>query len=576
MSEEKKAVDKGQDPLVATIEDQEKIIDQVLTTFESKAVPGFERALVIRIGATLDLPTRKHSFSVGDSVAINKDSVFNYLNFKGKIGEIKVMDVDDKIGWALVDFEGNQKPLRYGNPDFDKGACDLVLIKEVEPKKYMHDSMVSLCYEHGRVIDHIHTLGLKLKVGDTVLVNHENRHIVTKIENAQSIGAKALVNVVHADGRLEVSIDGLSRIVEQNPEWANTVLSQGDEVLVDPSYSVAFAVLKKKNRKVSDSSSGKLGLNDVIGLEDAKQAIRDYFREWKNRELYQSAIEGTKHVSLQSKGFLLVGPPGNGKTVLVKAIAKEEGAIVLSLPSTEALQKYVGDGPALIRSIASEANRLSNETGKVAIIFVDEIDAIGRVRSSDGQNEYLNSLTNALLTSMDGVDQRGNVLWIGATNRGDLLDEALTRPGRLDQVFYIGRPQPDDVPKFFKLFLEGVKLADSSLEEFVTFAAGEYLSQQLVVAGIQFSGITVPTEVIFAHVGSGATIENIVKTALRTAVRRDADKGNKAFSGILRDDLHHAVLESFNSVKSTNIDNALKEFLKNHNDKTVISINYVS
>lgn len=156
----------------------------------------------------------------------------------------------------------------------------------------------------------------------------------------------------------------------------------------------------------------------------------------KNSTLYKNAGAEIP------KGILLEGPPGTGKTLLAKAIAKETNATFLSVPASEFVELFVGMGAAKIRDLFEQAREAVEEKNSSVIIFIDEIDAVGKQRGSImGGNDEREQTLNQLLTEMDGFQANNNIIVIAATNRKDILDAALLRPGRFDRIIYV--PLPD-------------------------------------------------------------------------------------------------------------------------------------
>lgn len=177
-----------------------------------------------------------------------------------------------------------------------------------------------------------------------------------------------------------------------------------------------------------------IGYDDVAGLEEQKQSVREAI------ELPLNSPELFKKVGVEPpKGILLVGPPGCGKTLLAKAVANHTDATFIRMVGSELAQKYIGEGGRMVRELFSLAKEKAP-----SIIFLDEIDAIGAKRldgSTSGDREVQRTLMQ-LLAELDGFDVLENVKIIAATNRPDILDEALLRPGRFDRIIEI--PIPDD------------------------------------------------------------------------------------------------------------------------------------
>ena len=192
----------------------------------------------------------------------------------------------------------------------------------------------------------------------------------------------------------------------------------------------AFSFGKSKARKL-DEESNKVRFRDVAGCNEAKedvQEIVDFLREPKRFQRLGGRIP---------RGLLLVGPPGTGKTLLAKAIAGEAGVPFFTISGSDFVEMFVGVGAARVRDMFETAKK--NEP---CIIFIDEIDAVGRQRGAGlgGGNDEREQTLNQMLVEMDGFDSGANVIVIAATNRPDVLDPALLRPGRFDRQVVVPRP----------------------------------------------------------------------------------------------------------------------------------------
>ena len=199
--------------------------------------------------------------------------------------------------------------------------------------------------------------------------------------------------------------------------------------------------------------------DSVAGLEEQKQYVREAI------ELPLNSPELFEQVGVEPpKGILLVGPPGCGKTLLAKAVANHTDATFIRMVGSELAQKYIGEGGRMVRELFSLAKEKSP-----SIIFLDEIDAIGAKRldgSTSGDREVQRTLMQ-LLAELDGFDALENVKIIAATNRPDILDEALLRPGRFDRVIEI--PIPDEVGRkaIFKLNIDKMSTKKIQLKQIV-------------------------------------------------------------------------------------------------------------
>ncbi len=180
------------------------------------------------------------------------------------------------------------------------------------------------------------------------------------------------------------------------------------------------------------------GFERVANLDEVKQRLTEAVI-WQMREPERFSRLGIE----PPRGLLLYGPPGTGKTFVIRALANESGAAFFTVKGAELLDKYVGESERAVREVFARARAVAP-----AILFFDEIDALAPVRGNS-TNSVTDSVVAALLTEMDGVAERGDVFTIGATNRRDLVDPALLRPGRLETHLYLGLPPPESRRAFF-------------------------------------------------------------------------------------------------------------------------------
>lgn len=181
----------------------------------------------------------------------------------------------------------------------------------------------------------------------------------------------------------------------------------------------------------------KITFRDVAGVEEAKEELQEIIEFLKDPQKYQ------KLGGRIPKGVLLMGPPGTGKTLLAKAVAGEAGVPFFSISGSDFVEMFVGVGAARVRDLFEQGKRAAKASGRGAIIFIDEIDAVGRQRHGagfGGGHEEREQTLNALLVEMDGFDTQAGVIIIGASNRPDVLDPALLRPGRFDRQVVVDRP----------------------------------------------------------------------------------------------------------------------------------------
>jgi cell division protease FtsH len=220
-----------------------------------------------------------------------------------------------------------------------------------------------------------------------------------------------------------------------------------------PGQAMQFG--KTKARFAMEAETGVM-FNDVAGVEEAKQDLQEVVTFLKTPERFTSV--GAKI----PKGVLLVGPPGTGKTLLAKAIAGEAGVPFFSLSGSEFVEMFVGVGASRVRDLFKRAKENSP-----CLIFIDEIDAVGRQRGAGvgGGNDEREQTLNQLLTEMDGFEGNSGIIIIAATNRADVLDSALLRPGRFDRQVMVDVPDIKGRMEILKVHSRNKKLAeDVSLE----------------------------------------------------------------------------------------------------------------
>ena len=193
----------------------------------------------------------------------------------------------------------------------------------------------------------------------------------------------------------------------------------------------------------------KVNFGDVAGADEEKEELQEVVDFLRDPEKF------TKIGARIPRGLLLVGPPGTGKTLLARAVAGEAGVQFLSISGSDFVEMYVGVGASRVRDLFEQAKKLAP-----AIIFIDEIDAVGRKRGSGmgGGHDEREQTLNQLLVEMDGFSRTDNVIVLAATNRADILDPALLRPGRFDRQIHVGRPDARGREDILKVHARNKKL----------------------------------------------------------------------------------------------------------------------
>ncbi len=210
-----------------------------------------------------------------------------------------------------------------------------------------------------------------------------------------------------------------------------------------------------KSRAKLNTKDNKITFADVAGVEEAKEELQEVIEFLKEPKRFQRL--GGKI----PKGVLLVGLPGTGKTLLAKAVAGEANVPFFSLSGSDFVEMFVGVGASRVRDLFDQGRQAAKTSGKGAIIFIDEIDAVGRLRFSGigGGHDEREQTLNALLVEMDGFDTQAGLILIAATNRPDTLDPALLRPGRFDRQIVVNLPDISGREAILKVHTKNIKLA---------------------------------------------------------------------------------------------------------------------
>ncbi|MEK7849751.1 MAG: ATP-dependent zinc metalloprotease FtsH [Candidatus Omnitrophota bacterium] len=254
--------------------------------------------------------------------------------------------------------------------------------------------------------------------------------------------------------------------------WTNLLFSLGPVILfIGFLWYFSYRGAEVGNRiwsfgkikaRVGGESKEKVTFADVAGVDEAKEELQEVIEFLKDPKKFQRL--GGKI----PKGVLLVGPPGCGKTLIAKAVAGEANVPFFNISGSDFVEMFVGVGASRVRDLFEQGRKASKQFGRGSIIFIDEIDAVGRLRFSGigGGHDEREQTLNQLLVEMDGFDPQEGIILIAATNRPDTLDPALLRPGRFDRHVVIDRPDIKGREAILKVHSAKIKIGeDISLED---------------------------------------------------------------------------------------------------------------
>lgn len=339
---------------------------------------------------------------------------------------------------------------------------DMVLQHDVEKIVLVNDRMVEITLNQDAIKSGRYEAYLKDE--KSVLSNSSNKGPQFEFEISPSYDfisiydAFLLKNSVPEENRVAIEVDS------NRAEVTNQLISLGFWVLIFVGIWLLFRRMsgggaggqifnigKSKAALFDQDNKVKITFADVAGLDEAKEEVKEIV------DFLKYPTKFTKLGGKIPKGALLVGPPGTGKTLLAKAVAGEAGVPFFSLSGSDFVEMFVGVGAARVRDLFKQAKEKAP-----CIIFIDEIDAIGRMRgkggSMPGSNDERENTLNSLLVEMDGFGTDSGVIILAATNRPDVLDAALLRPGRFDRMISIDKPDVVGREQIFKVHLKPLKL----------------------------------------------------------------------------------------------------------------------
>ncbi|PDP86801.1 proteasome ATPase [Glycomyces fuscus] len=402
-----------------------------------------------------------------------------------------------------------------------------------------------------------------LRPGQEVMLNEAFN--VVEVESFETVGEVVMLKEILEDGEraLVISHHDEERIVRLAEPLRDEAIRPGDSLLLEPRSGYVYERIPKSEvEELILEEVPDIAYTDIGGLSGQIEMIRDAVElPYLYKELFH------EHQLRPPKGVLLYGPPGCGKTLIAKAVANSLAKQVaertgrdvgksffLNIKGPELLNKYVGETERHIRLVFQRAREKASE-GTPVIVFFDEMDSIFRTRGSGVSSDVENTIVPQLLSEIDGVEGLENVIVIGASNREDMIDPAILRPGRLDVKIKIERPDAEAARDIFgKYITPDLPLHDEDLAEHggspkaTVDAMIQRVVERMYTEGEEnrFLEVTYANgdkEVLyFKDFNSGAMIENIVSRAKKMAIKDFIDQQSK---GIRVSHLMQACVDEF-------------------------------
>ncbi|MCH4159991.1 MAG: proteasome ATPase [Bifidobacterium sp.] len=368
-----------------------------------------------------------------------------------------------------------------------------------------------------------------LQRGQLVLLNESL--VLVQTRDAPVTGVvRSVQEIIDSQRVIVTDVSGASTVVTCAQGLTSASLKVSDRVILDNSQHVALGMLPSEdNSDLVLEETPDVTFNDIGGLDEQIERIRDAVQlPFQHRALFE------RYSLRPPKGILLYGPPGNGKTMIAKAVANSlaEGSsagsgVFLSVKGPELLNKFVGESERIIRGIFKRARERAS-SGAPVIVFIDEMDSLLRTRGTGVSSDVETTIVPQFLAELDGVESLDNVMVIGASNRVDMIDPAVLRPGRLDVKIRVDRPhaqQADGILRHYltdDLPLGDMNHADVLVAELVKDIYARNNRRHVCDVSDE-QGVW--TSIYFGDLVSGAMLRNIVDRAKTQAVKASIEHG---------------------------------------------------
>ncbi len=401
----------------------------------------------------------------------------------------------------------------------------------------------------------------KLQIGQEVILNEAFN--IIDIRHFEAAGDVLRVRETMDDGRVVVIAHAdEEKVLKRSEAMSEVFLRAGDYIRIDAKTNLILEKLERPEvEELVLEEVPDITYRDVGGLEDQIERIRDTVElPYLHRDLF-------KQYQLEPpKGILLYGPPGCGKTLIAKAVANSLAKKVsertgdpdvrsyfLNIKGPELLNKWVGETERQIRMIFQRAKEKSDE-GVPVIVFFDEMDSLFRTRGTGISSDVESTIVPQLLSELDGVESLKNVVVMGASNREDLIDPAILRPGRLDVKIKINRPGPTAAREIFRIYLtdetpldpeegSGEEVVADRIEALIESTVDAMYSDDKEHEFLEVTYASGDRETLyFKDFASGAMIENIVRRAKKDAIKRQIAGET---GGVKEEDLLNAIKQEF-------------------------------
>ncbi len=492
------------------------------------------------------------SFRPNDEVVV----VCDYPGAKtGKIisGLIENQPVIDADGRVLVKLSDDREEF-FGVGLPEKAPMQVRLTKKT-------DGTFAVLSVDGKAWEVKGVPDLDLKVGETVKIRPDNKAIISKADIRYNAGPVCHVIALTPKG-VEVLAKG--EVVQVfNPHAIP--LEEGDRVLCDSDFFCVLEKLPQDSReRYKVSADLKVDWDDIGGLSNAKQELRDAL------ELPYQYPDLFTHYNVEAlRGFLIYGPPGCGKTLLARAaavaVAKQHGKEAIDsgyiyVKSPEILDKWVGNSEAEIRALFERGRKHFRDHGYKAILVFDEADAIMPQRGSRRSSDIADTLVPMFLGEMDGLDTEqtaANPIIVLLTNRADILDPAVTRPGRISKHIKVDRPTDETAMDIFEIHTQKLPFAEPEKKESIlAIATSELFSQSRTLYTVNGKNFCLGDAV------NGAMIEALVESTKMLALHRDIK--DKTCTGVTTDDFRKAVAKLYDAQRGLNHTYDVQDFAEKH------------